>query len=151
MNEIKKIMVAIGFSTYSRDTLEYAAKIATELDAKLLIANIINVRDVEAVSKIESLGYKVDSSDYIKGVKDERKTQLDDMLEEIHFPKEKPEFLFKVGNPIDKLMSLIESEEIDLVIIGPKDRTDLKHVLLGSIAEKLTRHSTVPVLIFKKK
>ena len=65
MSNIKKIMAAIGFSPYAQAILQYATNMATDLNAQLIVVNVINARDVEAVSRIESMGYKVDASDYV--------------------------------------------------------------------------------------
>ena len=149
MSNIKKIMAAIGFSPYAQAILQYATNMATDLNAQLIVVNVINARDVEAVSRIESMGYKVDASDYVKGLKEERKNQLDALMKDITFPEDRLQILFEVGNPFDELMAIIKNEGIDLVIMGAKGRTDLQHVLLGSVADKMTRHSSVPVLIYR--
>ena len=41
---IKKIMVPIAFSPYSRGILDYAADLASSVEAELLIVNVINDR-----------------------------------------------------------------------------------------------------------
>ena len=151
MSEIKKIMVAIGFTEYSQAKFSYAAKLAVNLDAQLIVASVINIRDVEAISKIESMGYEVDAEHYVKGVEEERMAILNKIVEDSGFPKEKLKIVFKVGHPFDALMKVVKEEEIDLVIIGAKGRSGLEHVLLGSIAEKMVRHSPVPVLTFRSK
>ena len=38
MEGTERILAAIGFSKYSRDILEYAARLATELDVDLIVA-----------------------------------------------------------------------------------------------------------------
>ncbi|MFC1891149.1 universal stress protein [Thermodesulfobacteriota bacterium] len=151
MTDINKILVAIGFSKYTQINLDYAAKLASDLSAHLVIANVINIRDIQAVSSIESMGYKVDSDDYIKGIKNERKILLDGMLKTTGLPDDKITIIFKVGNPFKKLMEIVSIEDIDLVVMGAKGRTDLEHVLLGSIAEKMMRHSPVPILSYRDK
>jgi nucleotide-binding universal stress UspA family protein len=151
MSEIKKIMVAIAFTEYSQAKFGYAAELAVNLDAQLIVASVINIRDVEAISRVESMGYEVDTKDYVKGVEEERMEILDKIVEDSGFPKEKLKIVFKVGHPFDALMKVVKEEEIDLVIIGAKGRAGLEHVLLGSIAEKMVRHSSVPVLTFRSK
>ena len=151
MSEIKKIMVAIAFTEYSQAKFSYAAKLAVNLDAQLIVASVINIRDVEAICRVESMGYEVDAEHYVKGVKEERMAVLDKILEDSGFPKEKLKIVFKVGHPFDALMKVVKEEEIDLVIIGAKGRSGMEYVLLGSIAEKMVRHSPVPVLTFRSK
>ena len=151
MGEIKKIMAAIAFSKFCRDIIDYAAKLATELDAQLIVTNIINARDVQAISSIESMGYQIDTEDYIKGVKEERGALLDEIMKNIDFPKDKLKVIFKTGHPFDKLKAIIVDEGIDLVVMGTKGRTDLEHVIMGSVSEKMIRHSPVPVLVTRSK
>ena len=37
----------------------------------------------------------------------------------------------------------------DLAVIGTHGRTGLKHVLLGSVAERVVRHAPCPVLVVR--
>jgi len=149
MSNIKKIMAAIGFSSYSKAILQYATDMARDLDALLIVVNVVNSRDVEAISRIETMGYELSASKYVKELKEERKNQLDELLKNISFPKERLQVFFEVGNPFDKLIEVVKREGIDLVVMGAKGRTDLQHVLLGSVADKMVHHSTVPVLIHR--
>jgi len=151
MSEIKKIMVAIGLTEYSQAKLIYAAKLAVNLDAQLIVTNIINIRDVEAIGKIESMGYKIDTKGYVKDIEEERVAELDKIVENSGFPKEKLKIILKVGHPFDALIKIVKEEEIDLVVIGAKGRIGPEHFLLGSVAEKMIRHSPVPVLTFRSK
>jgi nucleotide-binding universal stress UspA family protein len=57
--------------------------------------------------------------------------------------------IFKVGNPIDELLKLIVKENVDMIVMGVKGHSDLEHVLVGSVAEKLFRRSPVPVISFR--
>ena len=151
MSETKKIVAAIAFSKYAQDIFDFAARLATDLDARLVVANVINIRDVEAISSIESLGYSVDTDEYLKGIKEERLTQLHEIAAKSGFPKEKLKPVLKVGHPFDTLMKIIKEEDATMIVIGTKGRTDLEYVLLGSVAEKILRHSPIPVVSFRKK
>ena len=52
-----------------------------------------------------------------------------------------------VGNPSNEILSTIESEKIDLVIMGTHGRKGFDHAIFGSVAEKVMKKSPVPVLI----
>ena len=151
MSEINKILVAIAFSKEDPAIFEYADKLASYLNAQIVVANVINIRDVEAISSVESLGYSVSTDDYIKDVTKVRKSQLDEMATKISFQKEKIHTIIKVGHPFDALLKIIEEESVDMVVMGTKGRTDLEYVLLGSVADKMLRHSPVPVVSYRKK
>ena len=149
MGETKKIMVALAFSEYSAEEFGYASGLAASLNAELVAANIINERDVSAVNKIVAMGYKLDSEAYVKGLIAERQTKLDEMVQAAAFPKQQLTALFKIGNPVDELLKIIVEENVDLVVMGIKGRTDLEYMFVGSVAEKLFQRSPVPIISFR--
>ena len=146
MSDIKKIMVALDFTSYSKGTFDYAVKIAKNLNAHLVVASIINSRDIAAVEMVTSMGYEVDSDHYVEGIKAERKSTLNNFLEHSDIDREYIRLIFKVGNPTSELLKLIVTENVDLIVMGVKGRTDLEHIFVGSVAEKIFRRSPVPVL-----
>ncbi len=149
MDDIKKILVALAFSPYSEGIFNYAEKIARKFNAELIIGSIINVRDVSAVRMITSMGYEVNGDHYVQSIKEERERMLEQFLEKTPFDRKKIRTIIKVGNPIDELLKLIVKENIDMVVMGIKGRSDLEHVFIGSVAEKLFRRSPVPVISFR--
>ncbi len=151
MPEVNKILAAICFSEYCEDTLIYSTRLAMQLQAELVVANVINIKDVQAVGKIEAMGYSVSSTDYVKGVEEERRVELARMIAKSGFPEDKIKSIFKVGHPFQELIKVVEEEDVDLVVMGPRGRSDLSHLLLGSVAEKMSRHSPVSVVIYRKK
>lgn len=146
MESIERILAAIAFSDYCLTTFELAASLAERYDARLLAANVINVRDVEAVSTIEAMGYTVKSEDYIAGIEQERLEHLKQFVSATGMPEDRLKMIFRVGNPFDELMKIIREERVDLVVMGTKGRTDLPNVRVGSVAAKLFRHSPVTVV-----
>ena len=149
MDDVKKIMVALAFSEDSEGVYNYAANIAQTFNAELVVANIINSRDISAIGMVASMGYEVDADHYVEGVKADRKKMLDQFLPNSSFDPKKIRTIFKVGNPIDELLKLIVKENIDMIVMGVKGRSDLEHVFVGSVAEKLFRRSPVPVISFR--
>jgi nucleotide-binding universal stress UspA family protein len=149
MDNIKKIMVAVGFTEYSDELLEYAAGIADSIGAEMIVVNIINSRDVEAVGTIAAMGYEVDSEHYVSGVKEERRQTLTKMLKKIAFPAERIRSVFKVGHPVEELLKIAVNENVDLIVMGIKGRSDLENVLVGSVAEKIFRRSPIPILSYR--
>lgn len=150
MDAIKQIMVAVGFTDdYTEGLLKYAAQISQSLNAGLIVASIINSRDVEAVGTIAAMGYEVDSKQYVAGIKEERQQTLDQILKKISFPAEKTRTIIKVGHPTEELLKIAVNEKVELIIMGIKGRSDLESVLVGSVAEKVFRRSPVPILSYR--
>jgi hypothetical protein len=56
-------MAAVDFSEYSKATLKFAAFLASSVQVPLVVANVINHRDVEAIRAVEdeNLGLSVEN------------------------------------------------------------------------------------------
>jgi nucleotide-binding universal stress UspA family protein len=149
MGEIKKTLVALGFSEYAKGTFNYSAKLAKNFGAELIVANIINSRDVSAVASVSAMGYGVDADKYVKDIVDERRRVFKEILNDSIFANENPRLIFKVGHPLYDLLKIIVNEKVDMVIMGVKGRTDLESIFVGSVAEKIFRRCPVTVVSYR--
>ncbi len=145
---LKKILVPVGFTPYSKGILKLAYDIAKPLDAKILIANVVNERDLEAVERIASFGYKVDGDHYISVIQSEQIAKLDEFLQEVGIPENMYDFVLLVGDPTTELLKTVLKEDIDLVVMGTKVR-DIKNIFTGSVAERMFRRCPVPVIYYR--
>lgn len=149
MADLNKIMVAVAFSQYTEGLFRYAIQLANRMDAELVVANIINQRDVAAVRQIVEMGYEVDGDHYVRDIKKEREDRLAELISDCGFPADRVKTVIKVGNPVDQLLKIIVSEDVDLVLMGVKGRSDLEHAFIGSVADKLFRRSPVTVVSYR--
>ncbi len=149
MGAVKKIMVAVGMNRYTEGLVKYATDIADTMGAGLICTSIINTRDVDAVATIANMGYEVDGDNYVAGIKAERQQEFERILKKIGRSSEKISMIIKVGNPAEELLKVAVKENVDLIVMGIKSRTDLEYVLIGSVAEKVFRRSPVPILSFR--
>lgn len=149
VKQIKKIMVPLAFSSFSRDMVEFAAQLAQPFEAELILVNVINERDVEAVQRITSFGYEVNEEDYVRAIEKQRVEKVEAMVREIDFPEEKIHMIFKVGRPASTLLKVALREEVDMIVMGIKASTDLVHAFTGSVAEKLFRRSPITIVSYR--
>src|SRR5262249_40394780 len=49
----------------------------------------------------------------------------------------------------EEIVNLARGRESDLIVMGTHGRTGLKHVLLGSVAERVIRHAPCSVLVVR--
>jgi nucleotide-binding universal stress UspA family protein len=52
----------------------------------------------------------------------------------------------QIGRPIDEILAFAASEKADLIVMGTHGRTGLKHLVTGSVTERVVRTSSIPVL-----
>ncbi len=85
----------------------------------------------------------------ISGIEEDRRQTLNRILEKISFPADKLHTVFKVGHPVEALLKIAVTENADLMVMGIKGRSDLEHILMGSVAEKVFRRSPIPILSYR--
>jgi nucleotide-binding universal stress UspA family protein len=149
MGKAKRILVALAFSTYAKGTFAFGADLARRMEAELMVASIINQRDVESVRTISAMGYDVDGEHYVETIRKDRERVLAGIAGAAGVSMEKIRALFRVGNPVDELLRIIVEEDVDIVVMGPKGRTDLETVFVGSVAEKVFRRSPATVISYR--
>ncbi len=146
MGLIKKILVAVDFSDYSPGTLRYAAALASEQGAALVLVNVINQRDVDAIRSAQAYADILTVDEFLAKTRRERLEGLDRLLREAQCQALPHESVLKVGVPHEEILAAISETGADLVVMGTKGRTNLTSTLFGSTAEKVFRRSPVPVL-----
>lgn len=55
----------------------------------------------------------------------------------------------RCGTPADEIIRYAGQEGVDLIVIATHGRTGLRHIMMGSVAERIVRLSTIPVLSVK--
>lgn len=56
----------------------------------------------------------------------------------------------RTGNAFDEICTLAREIEADLIVASTHGHTGWKHVLLGSVAERIVRHAPCPVLVARR-
>jgi len=146
MEAIKKIMVAIDLSEYSRDILKYTGTLAKSINSELVIFNVINYRDIGVLQKaaLETDAFSVE--EWLRRQKEERQGLIEGLVEETgcsHLPNK---IVFREGVPFRELLKAVDEEGANLVAMGAKGRSNIPGELVGSTAEKMCRRCPVPIL-----
>jgi nucleotide-binding universal stress UspA family protein len=156
-SKINRIMVCIDFSPYSVASLEFAVELTRARQTPILVFNVINQRDINGVEM--AVGYfpgyfspAVNAAEYVEKESAERMEQLTNMIAD-RFAAEKSRMQVKigVGVPYDCILQTAESDQVDMIVMGNKGMGNISRVLFGSTAEKVFRHSPVPVVSVRDK
>jgi len=157
MSKINKILACVDFSEYSRMVLDYAVEFAKGSEAQIVVFNVINQRDINSIEMAAGYfpGYFVDTinaEDYIKEQKKDRYGKMKAIIKDDFFDeKHKMSMKIEIGVPFESILKAAETEDIDLIVMANKGRGNISRVLFGSAAEKVFRHSPVPVVSVRDK
>ena len=139
MSSIATVLVAHDFSDTAALALRQAAALATSNEARLVLAHV-----VEAVPLGPYPTISAPSSDL--AIRDLAEQRTNEIAEETRSAGLEVEVIVRVGEPGATIVEIAEEVDADLLVIGTRGLTGVKHVLLGSVAESVVRRAPMPVL-----
>jgi nucleotide-binding universal stress UspA family protein len=83
-----------------------------------------------------------------RDLSDEALTKLHDLVPEAC--KGSWQVALAVGRPAEAIVRFAQEHHVDLIVMATHGRTGLKHVLLGSVAEKVVQLAPCPVLTVRR-
>lgn len=140
----KKILCPIDYSEGSRRAVEVAVRLAVESNAELVLANVFSPPIYFVVEPIALPPSVV--ADLVKVAEEGLAAWK---LEALKLGATRVSTTLLRGDPAQEVCRFAKHDDFDLVVIGTHGRTGLKHVFLGSIAEKVVRHAACPVLVVR--
>lgn len=140
--QIKKILVPVDFSEFSKNALRYAVDFARNNAAKLYLIYVV-----------EPVIYPADFSMgqvALPSVELEVNSKAKEELENLA-KKEIPgnlnyDIIIKTGKPFVEINETASEIDADLIIIASHGHTGVEQILFGSTAEKVVRKAPCPVL-----
>jgi nucleotide-binding universal stress UspA family protein len=143
--DIKKILIPTDFSENASHAMEYGIQLAKQLGAKVLLLHVIPLGTYVSAASSAPL-----PAEAIDALADSARKNIAEQGQKLSKSHGVPvEVLVVDGPPPATIADLAKAQAADLIVMGTQGRTGLKHVLLGSIAEHVVRHSTIPVLTFR--
>jgi len=139
--QIQNILVGVDFSEFSNAALRYATFLAERFGATLTLVHAVEPylypEDLSAGFTIEEL-----EGPWIQRQKEKLETLKQTIKQGIAST-----IVVTMGTPWNRIVGIARSRNADLIVVGTHGRTGLKHALMGSTAERVSRHAACPVLI----
>jgi nucleotide-binding universal stress UspA family protein len=144
---IERILVPIDFSDGSTKALDYAIFLAKKFDSEITLLHTITLSrgDINEIDGLKSY------DEYMHMREDEKRLKLEKTSsqvqgEGIRINKE----LLKDFSAADSILKYITQKDFDLVVMGTHGHKGLKRFFLGSVAEKVSYYSPIPVISLHK-
>lgn len=140
---ISRILVGTDFSESSQVAFSYAVELARQLSASLELVHICPMAvaafpEMTVVPTLES--HEVEAL----------KRELEKVQQQAiaaGLPADRVRTYLRFEDPVAGLLSYVKELTPDLVVVGSHGRGAVMRALLGSVSERVCRHSPVPVLV----
>ncbi|MCX7794515.1 MAG: universal stress protein [Thermodesulfovibrionales bacterium] len=140
----KRILYATDLSDSSLKALDAAEDIAKRNGADVIVLTVIP-------EEIAWEGYYVpDLTNIMKKIVSETEQRLEGFTKD-RFKGLSVERIIARGRPYEEIVRIADEKDVDLIVMGSHGRTGLGRVVIGSIAMRVLRRSTKPVLIVRPK
>ncbi len=146
MIQLDRILVATDFSNHAQIAMRYAAALAAQFNAEVIVAHI--VEQIGVLPTVPPVGESVYSAPTIALQVSQAREESEKLLRE--FKVANGRVLVETGRPFLEIIRLARNEEVDLVVVGTHGRGVIAHTLMGSVAEKVVRKSPCPVLVVRE-
>ena len=147
MLPVKKILCPTDFSEPSYEALKTAIELARHFSSELLIVNVMI--PVPLIPGPSAAPVTFNISEYEEELENSARKMLDKLVQE-RVPEDiQVRTRLDFGNPADQIVKTAEEEMVDLVVIATHGETGWKHLVFGSVAEKVIRYASHPVLTIR--
>ncbi|MFW6129420.1 MAG: universal stress protein [Candidatus Aminicenantaceae bacterium] len=146
MLPINKILWPTDFSEPSYNALKSAVEMAEKFGSTLYLVHVI--APIPAVAgPMGPAGFDV--SLYQEELKKSASKKLKQISENKVPEKIKIQTIIKHGEAATEINRAAKEENIDLIVIATHGETGLGHLIFGSVAEKVVRNASSPVLTIR--
>lgn len=137
---ISNILVPLDFSEMALKALRYAVPFAKQFGAKLTLVHIM-----EQVGYAADMAYLPMPPDAIRAAE----SAIEEIRDKNIPPEISTDIIVRVDFTTDALLAAARNSKADLIITTTHGRTGLKHLFLGSVAERIVREAPCPVLVVR--
>jgi nucleotide-binding universal stress UspA family protein len=142
-----QILIAVDLSESSELVIKKGIELAIKMEASVILSSVVPMYVDYLQSQMSMVPtpwdeiYTAQKEAAIKELK----------LVQDKFPNIPIEIYVEVGNAKDVVIEKAKKEKVDYIVVGTHGRTGFSHVVMGSTAEYIVRHATMPVMVVPMK
>jgi nucleotide-binding universal stress UspA family protein len=143
--QFRHILAPTDFSEYSKQAVASALALAKKFGAKLTILHVIELPPYPVEGYVPpSL-----SATFMDDLERQATTDLAQLVPEADAANVEVARVMAVGTPYRTIIETAEAEQVDLIVMATAGRTGFSHLVMGSIAERVVRTASCPVLTIR--
>jgi nucleotide-binding universal stress UspA family protein len=140
-----RILVAIDGSEHSWKALDLAIELAATRNASLLILHVIPYEPIDEslrqFAAVEHVPYEEEAAlfHYARTLGDNLTSDAEKSARRAGL--ESVEGRTAEGRPAEQILAVAVAEQVDMIILGSRGRSDAKALFLGSVSHKVANHA----------
>ncbi len=139
MEKFERILVPLDGSDCAENVLPKVEKLAKDLNASISLLRVVIAHPLPGTDPTEAQVKVVSEAEqYLQRVEEELKKK--GLRVDSHV---------RYGNDAEEILDHASQKDIDMVAMTTHGRSGVKRFLLGSVAEKVLRHSPKPVFLVR--
>jgi nucleotide-binding universal stress UspA family protein len=143
--QFRHILAPTDFSEYSKNAVASALEWAKTFGAKLTILHVVELPPYP----VEGYVPPNLSATFLKDLERQASVDLAQLVPEAEAAGIEVARVVAVGTPYRTIIETAEADHVDLIIMATAGRTGFSHLVLGSIAERVVRTASCPVLTIR--
>jgi universal stress protein A len=139
---LQRIVVAVDFSEHSLKAMRQALAVAARFSSEMILVHIVE----QIIYPGDWMYPPLAMSDFAA----EKRAQIAERLRLLAAGSGvNTQEVVRLGRAWQEIVEIAKEKKANLVVIATHGYTGLRHVLLGSVAEKVVRHAPCPVLTIR--
>ena len=143
--QCNRILVPLDFSPHSKAALDHAIELARRFDGKL---HLLHCYDVY-VGAVSPYGITVPQS-FDAECREAAEKEIQEWANQVKAAGIEVATTVTPAAASDAIAATAKEMDADLIVMGSRGLTGIKHVLLGSVADRTLRTAPCPVLTVKQ-
>jgi nucleotide-binding universal stress UspA family protein len=144
--EAKTFLVPTDFSSCARKAAEEALMLAKSFSGRVVFLHVLDLNPSYTIAYAHELGVSVP---ILPPSPEEIEPEWEAFLSDLPLEKIDWEKCTEEGQAATAIVHQAEQMQADVIVIGTHGRSGLPHMLLGSVAEKVSRMASCPVLTIR--
>ncbi|MBI1850205.1 MAG: universal stress protein [Planctomycetes bacterium] len=145
--DFKTVLAPTDFSEASDKAIPFAFRLAKDHGAAVLLVHVVDALPMP--SPLYAHYYAVPSPEQIVAIEKQSEEALRSRIPAEYRGTVRADVAVVHGEASQEILRLSVERHASVIVIATHGRTGLKHLLLGSVAEKVVRHATCPVFVVR--
>lgn len=141
---LRRILIPLDGSPLAETIIDHSIHIGRMMDAEYTLLRVVD----PAVLGLSVHDENIAASAVLQPLKDRAQTYLDRQAEELRTQGLQVDAVVTVGEPSACILDYARAHSIDLIAMATHGRGGFSLLLLGSVADKVLRGSSLPLLLY---